>query len=546
MVQEAPVAAAPKKSKAGKKASPGPEEIPPEFLARLQEFYDMAASLSPNEVEALTVPELIDAILGDGSAEEPDRIEDDLEDLEDFLSELEEALTELRIAASGGDRDARRESEDLRRWFAKRLDTGDYGNGSLFALAQVFHRSQFDPGPAFQRAFARQFAADGTTLVDESNFHELLQGIVGDADGNPYLLFESVFQITRFLDENLRRAIIEVLSGSDNEVVREAIVGFLLGAEGEARIVLNGLVASAAAKPASGHLVAKLVRLRGLLPSDRHPPLDDAIKTLRLKAASIDSQPAYKPESLFSSIGDGIGAQALVVHMTQGRKHHLVSVMVKIGQGIADVVILPDVPPSEIKRTLARMRDQLSAIPITLGLFQRRLEAALADNHTSGNPVPFALLEAMEKTGVAALRSEPMKAEALFDEMIATSLFDAADPQTFQMAMQAITDFNRDSGLDHGWFEAGQEVDTLLGKVKTRKRRVEALLHELLLGRRQFWIEQCAWAAATLRDKSFAKKRPWLWYALLGKQLCGNGPVSESPLMRAIAELSVEAYAASR
>ena len=40
----------------------------------------------------------------------------------------------------------------------------------------------------------------------------------------------------------------------------------------------------------------------------------------------------------------------------------------------------------------------------------------------------------------------------------------------------------------------------ILRPLKTRKRRIEAALEELLPARRIFWAERCAWMAATLKE----------------------------------------------
>jgi hypothetical protein len=128
------LAASPKKPKAGKKGTGDSNRVPDEFLSQLQALYEMAGSLSPDASEPMTIPDLIDAILGDGSGSDEELDFDEFGDLEDLLSELEEGLTELRIAASGGDRDARREGDDLRRWFAGRLEAGGFGSSSLIAV----------------------------------------------------------------------------------------------------------------------------------------------------------------------------------------------------------------------------------------------------------------------------------------------------------------------------------------------------------------------------------------------------------------------------
>ena len=49
------------------------------------------------------------------------------------------------------------------------------------------------------------------------------------------------------------------------------------------------------------------------------------------------------------------------------------------------------------------------------------------------------------------------------------------------------------------WFEAGEPVEALLRPFKTRKRRIEAVLEQLLPARPIFWAELLVWLAGALR-----------------------------------------------
>jgi len=57
------------------------------------------------------------------------------------------------------------------------------------------------------------------------------------------------------------------------------------------------------------------------------------------------------------------------------------------------------------------------------------------------------------------------------------------------------------------WFEAGEAVGKLLQPLRTRKRRIEMVLAQLLPTRRTFWAERCAWMAATLKECAELRRR---------------------------------------
>jgi len=60
---------------------------------------------------------------------------------------------------------------------------------------------------------------------------------------------------------------------------------------------------------------------------------------------------------------------------------------------------------------------------------------------------------------------------------------------------------------DPRWFEAGEAVGKLLQPLRTRKRRIEMVLAQLLPTRRTFWAERCAWMAATLKECAELRRR---------------------------------------
>jgi hypothetical protein len=60
--------------------------------------------------------------------------------------------------------------------------------------------------------------------------------------------------------------------------------------------------------------------------------------------------------------------------------------------------------------------------------------------------------------------------------------------------------------------------------------------------RRWFWIRQCAWTAALLREQKGGDGKLAVWAAVLGKQLCADRPLAESPLMREVAEETIKAF----
>jgi len=282
------------------------------------------------------------------------------------------------------------------------------------------------------------------------------------------------------------------------------------------------------------------VRLRGLMPPARHGALDDAVKALRPHAGPPLPVPEKKIDGPVASLSDGSGAQALLAHIKEDRTNFVASLMIKLEQGIVDAMLIEDMPQREFKRLSSE--EGMATRKISRDLLVRRLCAALAENHAGGKRVPFGLLAVMEKLDLPALRPEPFDPEALFDEILGQPYAQALRPGALEAAMQALVT----SGLALSWFEAGEAVDDLLDTVKTRKLRFDLLLKQYLPGRRRYWIAQCAWSAAVLRDKGGKDKGLAQALAVLGGQLCSDGALADNPLIRSIVEISIEAYVAQR
>ena len=92
------------------------------------------------------------------------------------------------------------------------------------------------------------------------------------------------------------------------------------------------------------------------------------------------------------------------------------------------------------------------------------------------------------------------------------------------------------------WFKAGEPVEALLRPFKTRKRRIEAVLEQLLPARRIFWAERCASMAATLKEAAPEEDNTWSEFALVARDLGGKKPLETIPLAGRIAGPTVEAF----
>src|SRR6267143_1631108 len=81
------------------------------------------------------------------------------------------------------------------------------------------------------------------------------------------------------------------------------------------------------------------------------------------------------------------------------------------------------------------------------------------------------------------------------------------------------------------------EVMQHYGLARPPIRRITAVLAQLLPARRSFWGERCAWMAATLKESAEDGDNTWSDFALVARDLLGEGPLDAIRLAGQITKL---------
>ena len=109
------------------------------------------------------------------------------------------------------------------------------------------------------------------------------------------------------------------------------------------------------------------------------------------------------------------------------------------------------------------------------------------------------------------------------------------------MALKGSATWEDDYPFLESWFEDGGAIDELLGaKRLVAKRRVALVIEQYLPARRARWAELLAWTALTLRQDE-STEDDWMDIALVARELLGDRPLAEIPLIAVIARKTVEA-----
>ena len=100
-------------------------------------------------------------------------------------------------------------------------------------------------------------------------------------------------------------------------------------------------------------------------------------------------------------------------------------------------------------------------------------------------------------------------------------------------------------GFLESWFEEGAAVEQLLeGKRMARAKRVALVRENLLPEHATKWADLLARIALLLRHCE--DEEPWQEFFVTAKEVLAGRTIAEVPLLNRVAEITVDAYVASR
>jgi hypothetical protein len=206
--------------------------------------------------------------------------------------------------------------------------------------------------------------------------------------------------------------------------------------------------------------------------------------------------------------------------------------------GVADAVVLPELSKSVMDDMVRQMKSSMPVMETDLAGVTRMLGLAIADNFASGNLPPFKLVEVVESLGLGPVHPDQASPMEIITGLLAELPPEQTNPAAVARAHADILD----SEFAYQWFEAGEALEDLLYPVKGSKARVAKLIKTYLPERRSFWARLCAISALALRGNEKARHSPWKQLALVGRDIASDLPLDQIPLMKQVAEISVQAF----
>jgi len=503
-----------------------------------------AFAAGPMLAQAGATPDLVALLLAEATKKRPTA-----RTVEACCFLLEGALTDLRIATNGGSSAARTQLAEACQAVEAALTANRLPSNVLMLIARAFVQAGLEPGPALKAATLAGMDAEippGLMPARPGDRADQLAPIAEALGHDPFAVHAEIAATGAAFPAEHRAAMAAELATSTVPAVRDAALGFLLDADpAPGAAVLEALVAQARRHPVTSRLVERLVCLRPWLPPARQAKLDTAIRTLRANAAPPEPAPRVEVVRRLASLCDGAGAQSLFALVKTGRRFALASVLIKADVGIADAWLRKDMSKREADGVVAEIIAGAEAVEVSAGFVTMRLADALAMNLGRQTPPPFGLLQVSEALGLGILQPASLSSLALAERLLAGLPRDRTGPEATAAAHVEAAGWPDQFETVASWFEAGETVETLLRPIATRGKRIQAILTQLLPGRRLFWAERCAWMAATLRGSATDDSDEWVDFALVARDLASGEPQSAIPLFDVIAETTADVFAAS-
>lgn len=422
---------------------------------------------------------------------------------------------------------------------------GKVDSGILLLLLQQFVSARLDLDPELQALMGDMMEQAPPSTMSPGAIDGFLADLVRHFDGDAFAIHGQLAEQAAAVPETHRAGMAMALLGAPEPVLREAAIGWMLESSATTRRDIVGLIEQAAARRlVSGTMLRRMITMRNWLPEAERPALDAVVKACRLKGVELIALSAAKIVEVVASGIDGAGAQSLFVLVKEGRKHAVASLLVKQGVGVRDAWVSHGMTKAQAEGMLDHIGFQMQQFDTSIDYLHQALGDALSVNAQSGELPPFGLVDFLETLGLATANPEPLPGDELLARLVDAIPGRMRGPASVKRALKASARWPAEYGFLESWFEDGGDLDGLLGAKKLSPQQRHALvLDQYLPSRRVAWAQRLCWTAEMFRHDP-EQNADWLDFALVAREVAGDRPLVEIPVMVMVAGITVEAWMA--
>jgi len=412
-----------------------------------------------------------------------------------------------------------------------------------FELAAALGRAKVPVTAAFQQALADAGTPPEASEETHLASMRLLIGQMAEMVERPFEVIDAFSELTAVLPVAVRTFMAHELALSPHPVLRDAVPLMLLDGDAEVRrtaaLALEQIADPETLSPDS---LRRIIAVRNWVPETDRAAIDRVIRKARGKGVDCAQWPPAGDLTVLISAIDGSGNQTVIASAKTGRKALLAGILLRHGAGVDDAWCDRETPARDIAATLRSARQDTGAIEVDRRyldmVVQNTIAAGLAAGHVPG-PAVLDVAEALRGVDWQDRRLDiAAEAQRLFGEL------EVGQKSTRAIEASLLRSGAWDDDIAETWCEEGADVRAAIadGPDEDDAAAARQVLDVILPGVRMKWAEHflllALWARAA---KAPAQRTRWADYAILAQALCGDRPLSEIPVMQAIAERSVEA-----
>ena len=470
-----------------------------------------------------------------------DRVESsaDLKQDEEFFDDIVGLLSQLVIDENGGDPQARDLRASIYEKLEEALGEDRFDPSGMVLIAKVLSDSGWSVPERLKAKLVE--ALEAAPEMGGFDLTGTLDEIAQAVDGDAFAAYDAMNSVLAAFPSDAAAKMVGTLGQSRAPVLMHTLAGFVMHRDGRLAAAAIDELKRSAEGPVDSALVERLVRMRPWLPIERQGPLDAAIRALRAHAGAPVELERPKSAKCFVMACDGSGAGGALASMKASDGWRFVAAMTK-PLGVEEVLSLEGAPKAQVDATVRGMRESVMAAQTDVAGLARYLQISLGENVAAKNPPPFKLIAFVESLGLGPLAPRVLSPGDLIAEIIDGLPEGLKDAGAVKLAHESTVG----GALEQPWFEAGEPVERLLGPIRTKTARIKALLTAYLPQRREFWTRACALTAFALELDRKTYGLMGVNLALVGREIADGAPLEKIPLMRQVAEGTVQAYQSRR
>ena len=464
--------------------------------------------------------------------------------MEAFAFMIGQALERLRFGIDRNYKDAADAVEAVRERVLALAQAEKFDPGALLLVLRQFVGAKLELGADLEAAVGGMTEREAAASVPrDADIDGMLADMVLVCEGDIFSLQAELAEQVSTFPESHRAGIVMGILGASDAALRESAIGWLLDTGATTRRDTAMLLQQAAsAGRVSGVMLRRLIAMRNWLPEAERQAADGIIRACRQKGIECAPLPPSTVIGIAASAIDGSGAQSLFIVVRDGRKQAVAAMLLKQDIGVRDAWVRAGLTKSEAEMFRRQVEIETDCYDCSLEYAQLALGHALAVSQVSGVLPVFGLVDVIERAGLGAVNPQRLETADLVARLAADI---PADRQTAAMVATALKGSSSWPGklsAFESWFEDDGAIDTLLAAKRLPVKRQTALvLEEYLPARRARWAELLAWSALMLRQDS-ATGETWIDLALVSRELLGDRPLAEIPIMSVIAKQTVAAW----